>query len=151
MGSISHKEDCAVAVARFRIEDGALVGLLSRDEDLVQKSSEADRVSNVVNWKEECPIPTDEDFNQESLSSKINRNGDSTIGQQLSGIGIDLERIDGKRGRRIQRKVLTEREQKELGRLEVGDNWTMQREGIVFYLFLLLLSRTVFYSFLLMY
>eukprot|EP00569_Conticribra_weissflogii_P014196 CAMPEP_0171419202 /NCGR_PEP_ID=MMETSP0880-20121228/41493_1 /TAXON_ID=67004 /ORGANISM="Thalassiosira weissflogii, Strain CCMP1336" /LENGTH=417 /DNA_ID=CAMNT_0011937479 /DNA_START=267 /DNA_END=1520 /DNA_ORIENTATION=+ len=118
MGSISHKEDCAVAVARFRIEDGALVGLLSRDEDLVQKSSDADRVSNAVNWKEECPIPTDEDFNQESLSSKINRNGDSTIGQQLSGIGIDLERIDGKRGRRIQRKVLTEREQKELGRLE---------------------------------
>ncbi|KAL7463326.1 hypothetical protein ACHAXS_003709 [Conticribra weissflogii] len=127
-GSISHKGDCAVAVARFRNEEAAFVGLLSRDDDSVRISNSDDKdcvharhsdtKSSAVAWKEECPISTKENFDQETLLSKQNRTGYSTIEQTLGGIGIDLERIDGTRGRRIQSKVLTKREQKELGGLE---------------------------------
>ncbi len=139
-GSISHKGDCAVAVARFRNEEAAFVGLLSRDDDSVRISNSDDKdcvharhsdtKSSVVAWKEECPISTKENFDQETLLSKQNRTGYSTIEQTLGGIGIDLERIDGTRGRRIQSKVLTKREQKELGGLEVGSDNTMRVEGI---------------------
>lgn len=42
----------------------------------------------------------------------------STDSGVVRGVGIDLERIDGSRGKRIQRKVLTENEVQQLGGLE---------------------------------
>ena len=70
-----------------------------------------------VAWSEECPI-----LDQDENIDQDDRDGVSCFSSPVSvrGIGIDLERIDASRGRRIERKVLTECEQLELGGLEVS-------------------------------
>lgn len=104
VGSISHKEGCAVGLSRFRSP-------LSNDTG-VEGS-----ITRAVKWKEECPIGVEDDIH--GGGNIIKEFGPSTS-EVAVGVGVDLERIDDARGRRIQRKVLTEREQRELGGLEVS-------------------------------
>ena len=109
-GSISHKGEYAVGLARFRSST------LEAQSRLFDKGLDALNASPVA-WKEECPI-----LDQDENIDQDDRDGVSCFSSPLSvrGIGIDLERIDASRGRRIERKVLTESEQLELGGLEVS-------------------------------
>ena len=75
--------------------------------------------ANKLQWSEECPILDDKD-NQSLEDANNNDVTCSSEGSVVRGIGIDLERIDAKRGKKIERKVLTENEQNELGGLEVS-------------------------------
>ena len=102
-GSISHKGEYAVGLARFR--SSTWMAQL----DALDASS--------VAWREECPI-----FDQDKEIDRDDIDDVSCLSSPLTvrGIGIDLERIDASRGRRIERKVLTESEQLELGGLEVS-------------------------------
>ena len=101
VGSISHKKDYAVGLGRLRYE-----GI---------PSSLIDDQSMNLHWREECPIFPDKD-------DTYAFNGESKLEHDKSflvGIGVDIEIINDKRSERIQRKVLTEREQSELGALKV--------------------------------
>ncbi len=109
-GSISHKGEYAVGLARFRSSTWmAQSRLFDNGLDALDASS--------VAWREECPI-----FDQDKEIDRDDIDDVSCLSSPLTvrGIGIDLERIDASRGRRIERKVLTESEQLELGGLEVS-------------------------------
>ena len=70
----------------------------------------------MIQWREDCPIyynDEDDDDGGDDGSSTNNKNNN----QERMGIGVDIERIDDIRGKRIQRKVLTENERSELGGL----------------------------------
>ncbi len=109
-GSISHKGEYAVGLARFRSSTWNAYNRLG-DNGLKMLNAGS------VEWREECPIlDQDEEMHQDDGDGKSCLSGSSTV----RGIGIDLERIDASRGRRIERKVLTESEQLELGGLEVS-------------------------------
>jgi len=118
LGSISHKGEYAVGLARFRScdwdspDEDLGRGLLQEEED-VTGSKEA----SLVEWREECPILA-EGVSTDAVGYDDGSAPDSKLASAVRGIGIDLERIDGGRGKRIGRRVLTEKEQKELGRLE---------------------------------
>jgi len=107
LGSISHKGEYAVGLATL---------LRSTGSDC----------NDVVNWREECPVIYSDDDNNDDdddamsngVSDKSGTNYPSTSESSQRGIGIDLERIDDGRGKRIARKILTENEQKNLGGLE---------------------------------
>lgn len=102
VGSISHKKDYAVGLGRLRHEG-------------IPPSSLIDDQSMNLHWREECPIFPDKD-------DTYAFNGESKLEHDKSflvGIGVDIEIINDKRSERIQRKVLTEREQSELGALKV--------------------------------
>jgi hypothetical protein len=110
-GSISHKGEYAVGLARFRSHTwNAQNRLLDNGLNALDASS--------VPWREECPI-----LDQDEEKDLDDGDGVSCLSSPLTvrGIGIDLERIDARRGRRIERKVLTESEQLELGGLEVSN------------------------------
>ena len=113
-GSISHKGEYAVGLARFRSStgNGANVFRGLNNEKLEPLDASA------VQWREECPI----DFDENENIDVDNENGTPFLSKATTarGVGIDLERIDASRGKRIKRKVLTENEQKDLGRLEVS-------------------------------
>ena len=99
VGSISHKKDYAVGLGRLRYED--------------VPSSLIDDQSMNLQWREECPI-----FLNKDATSTLN--AESKIDESfLVGIGVDIEIINDKRSERIKRKVLTLREQSELGALKV--------------------------------
>jgi len=107
LGSISHKRGYAVGLAKFRSSNWngsnrVFRGLNGEEvsDDLVPLDA------NAIKWREECPIIFDEDDNADAASGH--------------GVGIDLEQIDSRRGKRIKRKVLTENEQHELGALDVS-------------------------------
>ena len=115
-GSISHKGGNAVGLARFRSSWDNLHGVTG---DASSKSLDA----NTIKWREECPIH-DDDTNTD-LDVIDDESCTSSRSSTVRGIGIDLERIDARRGKRIERKVLTETEQNQLGGLEVrmpGEN-----------------------------
>ena len=99
LGSISHKGEYAVGLSRFCSS--------SLDELAVNK----------LQWREECPIL--DDVVDDDIKIDYDDSTCSVGASSVRGIGIDLERIDGKRGERIQRKILTENELKDLGKLEV--------------------------------
>ena len=107
LGSISHKGNYAVGLSRFR----------SSDEELEAIDM------NALQWTEECLISDDDDDDETSENTEIDDAScsSSTTTRSVRGIGIDLEFIDIKRGKRIKKRVLTENEQKELGQLEVRD------------------------------
>eukprot|EP00571_Detonula_confervacea_P007968 CAMPEP_0172313332 /NCGR_PEP_ID=MMETSP1058-20130122/20056_1 /TAXON_ID=83371 /ORGANISM="Detonula confervacea, Strain CCMP 353" /LENGTH=396 /DNA_ID=CAMNT_0013026973 /DNA_START=399 /DNA_END=1589 /DNA_ORIENTATION=+ len=107
LGSISHKGEHAVGLAQF--SSSTWNGSNRVFDDGVEAFD-----ASTVQWREECPILEDvdnTDLDDDSMSC-------SPISSAVRGIGIDLERIDGKRGKRIERKVLTASEQKELGGLK---------------------------------
>ena len=99
LGSISHKGEYAVGLSRF---------CSSRLDELAV---------NKLQWREECPIL--DDVVDDDIKIDYDDSTCSVGASSVRGIGIDLERIDGKRGERIQRKILTENELKDLGKLEV--------------------------------
>ncbi|KAL3769753.1 hypothetical protein ACHAW5_003021 [Stephanodiscus triporus] len=107
-GSISHKGEYAVGLARFRSHTW---NAQNRPLDNGLTALDASSVS----WREECTI-----LDQDEEKGLDDGDGVSCLSSPLTvrGIGIDLERIDARRGRRIERKVLTENEQLELGGLE---------------------------------
>ena len=111
-GSISHKGEYAVGLSRFRSST------LDGTTRIFDNGFEA-LDANKLQWSEECPILDDKD-NQNFEDSNSNDVTCSSEGSVVRGIGIDLERIDAKRGKKIERKVLTENEQNELGGLEVS-------------------------------
>eukprot|EP00584_Thalassiosira_punctigera_P004861 CAMPEP_0172528720 /NCGR_PEP_ID=MMETSP1067-20121228/3016_1 /TAXON_ID=265564 ORGANISM="Thalassiosira punctigera, Strain Tpunct2005C2" /NCGR_SAMPLE_ID=MMETSP1067 /ASSEMBLY_ACC=CAM_ASM_000444 /LENGTH=457 /DNA_ID=CAMNT_0013312677 /DNA_START=173 /DNA_END=1546 /DNA_ORIENTATION=+ len=107
LGSISHKGEYAVGLARLRsfpssVSNNVSEGLNSEEDMNGFKAS-------VTNWREECPIDENSD---------VRYGGRTSLSSAVRGIGIDLEQIDSRRGKRIERKVLTDNEQKDLGRLE---------------------------------
>ena len=104
LGSISHKGNYAVGLSRFRDVDEELKAV---DIDALQ-------------WREECLISDDDDTSENTEIDDASCSS-STTTRSVRGIGIDLEFIDIKRGKRIKKRVLTENEQKELGQLEVRD------------------------------
>eukprot|EP00985_Skeletonema_marinoi_P009949 scaffold4680_cov164-Skeletonema_marinoi.AAC.24 len=101
VGSISHKVDCAVGLASFHPLFFDSVGGAEQvgSRSVVVDSS----VDSEVQWREDCPIYYNDD--------------DESNNRERIGIGVDIEHIDGIRGERIQRKVLTENERSELGGL----------------------------------
>ena len=101
-GSISHKGGNAVGLARFRH------ALDNNHFEMLDTST--------VKWREECPIHEDDDNTYNDATDGIPCISNAST---VRGIGVDLERIDARRGQRIERKVLTETEQAELGALEV--------------------------------
>ncbi|KAL9187967.1 hypothetical protein ACHAXT_006345 [Thalassiosira profunda] len=110
-GSISHKGECAVGLSRFRTSpstdaNGVFWGL---DNQRVDPLNVGD-----VRWKEECPILDEDEGTMQGGDAAVCSSGTAVV----RGVGIDLERIDGSRGKRIQRKVLTENERSELGKLD---------------------------------
>ena len=104
MGSISHKGEYAVGLAQFR--SSTLNGSIRVFDDGLEALD-----ANAVEWREECLI-LEEDENVDII--------DDEGSTYIRGVGIDLERIDARRGKRIARKVLTDSERKELGGLEVS-------------------------------
>lgn len=104
-GSISHKGGNAVGLARFRS--------LGDNQHALDNNHFEMMYTSTIKWREECPIYEDDDTYKDATD------GISYMSNAVSGIGIDLERIDARRGKRIKRKVLTETEQAELGGLEV--------------------------------
>lgn len=108
-GSISHKGGNAVGLARFRSSWDNLHGVTG---DASSKSLGA----NTIKWREECPIHDDTNTDLDVIDDESCTSARSST---VRGIGIDLERIDARRGKRIERKVLTETEQNQLGGLEV--------------------------------
>jgi hypothetical protein len=108
-GSISHKGEYAVGLSRFRFDDASF---------LTTSNGVINSMNDQVKWKEECPVnPSEEEEDDDETIRKDGSKSNQT--SSVEGIGIDLERIDNERGERIRRKVLTKREQEELGRLEV--------------------------------
>eukprot|EP00577_Skeletonema_sp_RCC1716_P015050 CAMPEP_0113397516 /NCGR_PEP_ID=MMETSP0013_2-20120614/14429_1 /TAXON_ID=2843 ORGANISM="Skeletonema costatum, Strain 1716" /NCGR_SAMPLE_ID=MMETSP0013_2 /ASSEMBLY_ACC=CAM_ASM_000158 /LENGTH=443 /DNA_ID=CAMNT_0000282119 /DNA_START=194 /DNA_END=1526 /DNA_ORIENTATION=- /assembly_acc=CAM_ASM_000158 len=102
VGSISHKGECAVGLASFHPLFFDSVG---GAEQVVSRSVVVDSsVDSEVQWREDCPIYYNDDDDDSNNRERI-------------GIGVDIEHIDGIRGERIQRKVLTETERSELGGL----------------------------------
>ena len=108
LGSISHKGNYAVGLSRFR----------DVDEELKAVDITA------LQWREECLISDDDDETSENTEINDASRSSSTTTRSVRGIGIDLEFIDIKRGKRIKKRVLTENEQNELGQLEVRDTRT---------------------------
>ena len=108
LGSISHKGNYAVGLSRFR--------------DIEEELKAVDM--NALQWREECLISDDDDETSENTEIDDTSCSFSTITSSVQGIGIDLEFIDIKRGKRIKKRVLTENEQNELGQLEVRDTRT---------------------------
>jgi hypothetical protein len=108
-GSISHKGGNAVGLARFRS---------SWDNQYEMGDIQLGALdANAIQWREECPILEDgEEADRNVIDGIFCASSVSTV----RGVGIDLERIDAKRGKRIERKVLTETEQIHLGGLEVS-------------------------------
>ena len=110
VGSISHKGgECAVGLARFHplfydLVDGRSGS--SADESVMTVDEE-------VQWREDCPIYYDEERVGDGSISSISNNSN----RERIGIGVDIEYIDGIRGERIKRRVLTKNEQNELGGL----------------------------------
>eukprot|EP00984_Skeletonema_dohrnii_P037781 scaffold40244_cov222-Skeletonema_dohrnii-CCMP3373.AAC.1 len=102
VGSISHKGECAVGLASFHplFYDSVGGAEQVRGRSVVVDSS----VDSEVQWREDCPIYYNDDEDESNNRERI-------------GIGVDIEHIDGIRGERIQRKVLTENERSELGGL----------------------------------
>ena len=107
VGSISHKGgECAVGLARFHplfydLVDGGSASSVNES---------AIGVDEEVQWREDCPIYYDEEEGE--------GDGDgSNSNRERIGIGVDIEYIDGSRGERIKRRVLTKNEQNELGGL----------------------------------
>lgn len=118
LGSISHKGEYAVGLARFRScdwdsPDRDLEGGMLHEEEDANGSKEA----SLVEWREECPI-LEAGVSTDTVGYDDGSAPDSNMASAVRGIGIDLERIDDGRGKRIGRRVLTEKEQNELGRLE---------------------------------
>ena len=72
----------------------------------------------------ESLISDDDDETSENTEINDASRSSSTTTRSVRGIGIDLEFIDIKRGKRIKKRVLTENEQNELGQLEVRDTRT---------------------------
>lgn len=108
-GSISHKGGNAVGLARFRS---------SWDNQSEMGNIQLGTLdAGAIQWREECPILED---GEEADRDVIDGISCASSASTVRGIGIDLERIDAKRGKRIERKVLTETEQVQLGGLEVS-------------------------------
>ena len=128
-GSISHKEGYAVGLSTFRCSSTTAANPIistmpSINLDLDVKSDVVVTTTTSMAWQEECPLVLDDindDKDGSSLSSNNNKNNSSspssTNNVVVRGVGIDLERIDGNRGKRIQNKVLTENEVRQLGGL----------------------------------
>lgn len=108
LGSISHKEEYAVGLAQFSSSTW-------NGPNRVFDSGVETLDASTVQWREECPILEENDTTDLDDGDSMSC---SPIASAVGGIGIDLERIDDKRGKRIGRKVLTANEQKELGGLE---------------------------------
>jgi hypothetical protein len=118
-GSISHKEGYAVGLSNFCYSTTSTQTINHHPPiHLDQRSN--DVTTTLITWQEECPFIDDNDKDGSLLSSNNNNNNSpsSTDSVVVRGVGIDLERIDGSRGKRIQRKVLTEKEVQQLGGLE---------------------------------
>lgn len=95
VGSISHKGEYAVGLSRLRFDNTSCSII---DNDCMN-----------ARWREECRIfPNDED--EFATSSAVD---------EILGVGVDIESINDRRSEKIQRKVLTMKEQQELGQLEV--------------------------------
>ena len=131
-GSISHKEGYAVGLSTFRYSStttanpiistmpSIILNLDIKSDDVVTPTATS------MAWQEECPL-LDDDNDKDGSSSSSNNNNNSNNNNSSSpsstnnvvvrGVGIDLERIDGNRGKRIQNKVLTENEVRQLGGL----------------------------------
>ena len=139
-GSISHKEGCAVGLSTFRCSSTTTANPIistmpSINLNLDIKSDDvAATTTTSMAWQEECPLLDDDNDDKDGslLSSNNNNNNNnsnnnnnnnnnsspsSTNNAVVHGVGIDLERIDGNRGKRIQNKVLTENEVRQLGGL----------------------------------
>ncbi|KAL7489296.1 hypothetical protein ACHAW6_014887 [Cyclotella cf. meneghiniana] len=107
-GSISHKGEYAVGLSCFRFDDAPF---------LTSSNGVIHSMNDQVKWKEECPVnPSEEEEDDDKTMRKEGSKSNQT--SSVEGVGIDLERIDNERGERIRRKVLTAREQEELGKLE---------------------------------
>lgn len=100
LGSISHKCGFAVGLSRLRYDDASCFKI--------------DNKSIGMRWREDCRIFPEEEDESTSLHNSNLTNHSSVV-----GIGVDIERIHDDRSRRIQRKILTERERDELGALKV--------------------------------
>lgn len=100
VGSISHKGEYAVGLSRLRFDD---VSCSTLGNDCMN-----------LKWREECRIFPEEDGDSDDSSLDAD---------QVVGIGVDIERIHDKRSEKIQRKVLTKKEQQELGGLEVHSSF----------------------------
>jgi len=99
--------------------------------DAIAVDDDSDDVE--IRWREDCPIYyNDDDYDDENDLSTTSNNNTSSSSSSIStkkrsniintnqhrvGIGVDLERIDDNRGKRIQKKVLTNNERNELGGL----------------------------------
>jgi hypothetical protein len=119
-GSISHKEGYAVGLSNFCYS--TTNSIIGHPIHLDKRSND---VTTLIAWQEECPFIDDNDKDGSLLSSNNNNNNNnnnnsrpSSTDSVVRGVGIDLEHIDGSRGKRIQRKVLTENEVHQLGGLK---------------------------------
>ncbi|KAL7551533.1 hypothetical protein ACHAWF_014719 [Thalassiosira exigua] len=106
-GSISHKKGYAVGLAQFRSSTWD-------SPNGIDKGLELDAGS--VQWREECPIID----GNECVDMDNRGSPESSMASPVRGIGIDLEHANDDRGNRIEKRVLTSSEQKELGGLEVS-------------------------------
>ena len=129
-GSISHKEGYAVGLSTFRCSSTTTANPIistmpSINLNLDINSDDVATSTTSMAWQEECPLLDDDNDDKDGslLSSNNNNNNNnnsspsSTNNDVVHGVGIDLERIDGNRGKRIQNKVLTENEVRQLGGL----------------------------------
>jgi hypothetical protein len=121
-GSISHKEGYAVGLSNFCYSTTTTTTPIITHHHPIHLDDKRsnDVTTKLIPWQEECPFIDDNDKDGSLLSSNNNNNNSpsSTDSVVVRGVGIDLERIDGSRGKRIQRKVLTEKEVQQLGGLE---------------------------------
>ena len=160
LGSISHKEgECAVGLASFQsTSEGGGRGqmrMIMDGNDAIAVDDDSDDVE--IRWREDCPIYyNDDDYddaNDLSTTSNNNTSSSSSIStkkrsniintnQHRVGIGVDLERIDDNRGKRIQKKVLTNNERNELGGLvdkfniSIGEEVMLRFRYVVFFVVL---------------
>jgi hypothetical protein len=121
-GSISHKEGYAVGLSNFCYSTITTTNpIINHHPPIHLDKRSNDVTTTLITWQEECPFIDDDNDRDGSLLSSNNNNNNnspSSIDSVVHGVGIDLERIDGSRGKRIQQKVLTENEVHQLGGLE---------------------------------
>ena len=115
VGSISHKGgECAVGLASFHpLFFDSLRGGSNLDEVESMIMDGYGKSSGEIQWREDCPIYYDDD--EDDVESTASNTSNSN--REMMGIGVDIEYVDGVRGERLQRKVLTENERNELGGL----------------------------------
>lgn len=115
LGSISHKGEYAVGLARFRSSTWNGSNRVFRGLDNENIGNGLDALdANAIEWREECPI-----LEEDQSLGAVESTDCTSIEPLVRGVGIDIERIGDKRAGRIAKKVLTQSEREELGRLEV--------------------------------